>query len=565
MAEQKANSRRVLVIGWDGGTLDLAGPWIKAGHLPTLARLQAEGAAGPLRSVLPVLSPSAWTSFATGVNPGRHGIYDFAQRAPDSYRLRLITAADVKAPTLWRLLSDAGKRVVVVNVPMTYPPEPVNGVMVTGLGTPDRQVFTFPAALSEDLRANGYRVNKTVFYRPGAEAAFLKDTYDQTQRVADAALDLLTGREWDFGMVVFRDTDELAHFLWKHMDASHPEHNPATDPPFRNALLDYYKYLDTLTAKLIEAAGPETDIIVMSDHGMGPLYKDVYLNEWLRQQDLLATRVDLKRPQGGRLAQLGLTSSNVSRLLQSIGLARFERWLRLTMGTSKRWLPANNRASFPDAIDWARTKAYSYGYHGQLFLNVKGREAEGVVEPGEDYANRRAAIKHALEQLVDPEDKQPVVSNIILQEDAFNGPYAANGPDLVIVMRDLAYITRHGYEFSGKQGYIFNTPASHESGSHRHNGMVFLHGSGFASRPSLTNCSILDLAPTIMQLFGLRVPEQMEGAALIHNIRDETLANIPPDRYDTSQPAIVLPEAAELTEEDEKELSDRLKNLGYLE
>jgi predicted AlkP superfamily phosphohydrolase/phosphomutase len=448
---------------------------------------------------------------------------------------------------------------------MTYPPEPVNGVMVTGLGTPDRQVFTFPAALSDDLRSNGYRVNKSVFYRPGAEAAFLKDTYDQTQRVADAALDLLVGREWDFGMVVFRDTDELAHFFWKHMDASHPEHNPAIDPPYRNALLDYYKYLDTLTGKLIEAVGPETDIIVMSDHGMGPLYKDVYLNEWLRQNDLLATRVDLKQPQGGRLAQLGLTSSNVSRLLQSIGLARFERWLRLTMGTSKRWLPANNRASFPEAIDWSRTQAYSYGYHGQLFLNVKGREAEGVVEPGESYFGRRAAMKRALEELIDPEDKKPVVSDIIFQEDAFNGPYAVNGPDLVIVMRDLAYITRHGYEFGGRPGYIFNKPASHESGSHRLHGMVFLHGSGFGGGVDISNCSILDLAPTIMQLFGLSVPEQMEGAPLVHNVGLGNSVDVTMDRYEASRAGSALPEAAELTEEDEKELSERLKNLGYLE
>jgi predicted AlkP superfamily phosphohydrolase/phosphomutase len=572
VTEVQNASRRLLVIGWDGATLDLAGPWIKAGLLPTLARLQKQGAAGRLKSVLPVLSPAAWTSFTTGVNPGRHGIFDFAQRAPDSYDLRLVTARDIKAPTLWRILSDAGRRVIVVNVPMTYPAETVNGTMITGLGTPERQVFTYPAELSQTLRSKGYRVNKTVFYRPGAEAAFLKDTYDFTQRVADAALDLLGHEPWDFGMVVFRDTDEMSHFFWKHMDSTHPAHNSATDAPFRNALLEYYQYLDRLTGQLVELAGPDTDIIIMSDHGMGPLYKDVYLNEWLRQRGDLTARIDLGKGGGGSLGRLGLTTSNVSKLLQRSGLARFERWLRASLGNNKRLLPANNRAVFPDAIDWSRTDAYSYGYHGQVFLNVKGREPDGIVEPGQDYDKLRAEIQEALLNLIDPEDNKPVVTDIIPQEVAFHGPYARFGADLVIVMRDLAYITRHGFEFAGKTGSIFSRPVSHESGGHRQYGMVFLYGKSFRAAAPIDACSILDLAPTILHIMGVAPPQSLDGDILYKCLSAASTADVSDygltGSTDTSMPAapagLQTDSPPVLSEADEEELSERLRNLGYL-
>jgi len=572
VTEERNAARRLLVIGWDGATLDLAGPWIKAGLLPTLARLQEQGAAGRLKSVLPVLSPAAWTSFATGVNPGRHGIFDFAQRAPDSYSLRLVTSRDIKAPTLWRILSDAGKRVIVVNVPLTYPAETVNGTMITGLGTPERQVFTYPPQLSQTLRSGGYRVNKTVFYRPGAEAAFLSDTYDFTQRVSDAALDLLSHEQWDFGMVVFRDTDEMSHFFWKHMDASHPAHNPSTDAPFKNALLEYYQYLDRQTGRLIESVGADTDIVIMSDHGMGPLYKDVYLNEWLRQRGDLAARVDLDRAPGGLLGQVGLTGANVSALLQRSGLARFERWLRASLGSKIRLLPANNRAVFPDAIDWPRTRAYSYGYHGQIFLNVKGREPVGTVDTGQDYDKLRSQIRESLQKLVDPEDLKPVVTDIIPQEQAFHGPYAHMGADLVIVMRDLAYITRHGFEFSGQTGLVFSRPVSYESGGHRQFGMVFLYGKSFHSGVSLNACSILDLAPTILHILGVAPPERMDGDILYDHLSDTLKSDRAPststspsdDREQPYQADSKADDQVALSDDDEKELSDRLRNLGYL-
>lgn len=566
MSDSTNQRNPVLVIGWDGATLDLAMPWIKAGRLPVLQKLLETGGGGRLRSVLPVLSPSAWASFATGVNPGRHGIFDFAQRTLGRYDLRLITARDVKAPTLWRLLSDAGKRVAVINVPMTYPAEPVNGIMITGLGTPDRQVFTYPPALTDQLRARGYHVNKTTFYRPGGEAEFLKETYETTQQVAEIALETLRQEPWDFFMVVFRDTDEMAHFFWKHMDSSHPSHNPSTDSQYADALLNYYQYLDRLTGQLIEAAEPGTNVIIMSDHGLGPLYKDVYLNEWLRQNRQLSLITQANHGYRQLLARTGLTRSNVSRFLQRAGLASFERSLRAALGNKKNLLPANNRASFPDAIDWLHTRWYSYGYHGQLFLNVSGREPQGVVQQGAQYRQLRDEMEQQLSHMTDPEDGLPVVSSIVPQELAFSGPYSELGADLVVIMRDMSYITRHGYEFTEAKGLIFDKPTTFESGSHRVDGLLFFSGKRFnVVGPTVTH-SIMDLAPTILSILNVPIPKHMEGS-LLHNELADDIKSRSESYYDyvSNSPLGQTQSNITLSPDEEAELTNRLKSLGYLD
>lgn len=556
---------RVIVIGLDGATLDLALPWIQAGYLPVLKKMLEQGGGGRLRSVLPVLSPSAWASFATGVNPGRHGIFDFVERAPDSYQLRLITARDLKAPTVWRLLSDAGRRVAVINVPVTYPPEPVNGVMITGLGTPDRQVFTYPPELSNKLRSQGYQVNKSTFYRPGGEDAFLKEVYEVTQQVADTALNILRQEPWDFFMVVFRDTDEMAHFFWKHMDSSHPAHRPLVDEQYSNALLNYYQYLDQITGQIIDAAGQDVNVLIMSDHGLGPLYKDVFLNEWLRQKHLLSVNSRGTSSQK-TLARLGFTRSNISHSLQRMGLISFERSLRSALGNKKNLLPAHNRAVFPDAIDWQHTFWYSYGYHGQLFLNVQQREPSGIVIRTEQYDQLRSRMEQMLSELVDPEDGKPVVSEVIRQEEAFSGPYAERGADLVVMMRDLAYITRHGYEFTERNGEVFSRPTTFESGSHRLDGLFFFLGPDFRSCGLVPTRSIMDLAPTILLLLDVRRPNHIEG----HLLDSEMTERAPQDLdegydYYAHAPANASSTNATLTTEEEQELVTRLKNLGYLE
>ena len=164
---------KLLVIGLDGATMDLIEPWAREGKLPVLAGLLQHGSYGRMQSVLPVLSSAAWTSFMTGMNPGKHGFYDFVKRAPDSYRLRPVHREQMRGQSLWKILSLVGRKVIVLNVPMTYPPEAVNGAMISGLGTPNYKTFTYPAELTQELLNRGYSVNNQLAFRSGEEQAYI--------------------------------------------------------------------------------------------------------------------------------------------------------------------------------------------------------------------------------------------------------------------------------------------------------------------------------------------------------------------------------------------------------
>ena len=561
----EANVRnRLLVIGYDGATWDLAEGWAKAGKLPALAQLMARGGYGPLRSVMPILSPAAWASFATGVQPGKHGIFDFVQRAQGDYRLRPVTARDMKTPAFWTLASQAEKRVAVVNVPMTYPATEVNGVMITGLGTPDQRPFTFPAELSTDLRARGYRLNRTLFYEPGREEAYLRDVYEMTDRLADTALDLFCQEPWDLFVVVFRDLDEVSHYFWKHMDAAHPQHDPQADPQYADVILKFYQHLDAQLARFVEAAGPDVDLVLLSDHGFGPLYKDVFLNEWLKQEGLLTTVAPSRSLLQRALLRIGFTRQRISRALQGMGLAGFERRLRSSLGDRLELFPAHDRAVFPGAVDWTHTRAYSFGYHGQIFINLRGREPQGIVEPGQDYEETLALLEAKLTALRDPADGRPVVTRLIRGRELFGDAIQQGAPDLVLLMRDLAYITRQGYEFGAAPGVVFQQPATFESGSHRENGIAVLAGPHFRQHAWQEPYAITDLAPTALLLLGVPALAQMDGRVLREQLaldaQEMTLVDRPAAAFVAPN---VFAEAI-LSPEEEDELTDRLRKLGYL-
>lgn len=565
MSNETGERNRLLVVGYDGATWDLAEGWAKAGKLPTLARLMEQGGHGPLRSVMPVLSPAAWASFATGVQPGRHGIFDFAERAQGDYRLRLVTARDVESPTFWSLASNAGKRVAVINVPMTYPAVEVNGLMVTGLGTPDQRSFTYPVELGAQLKERGYRVNRVVFYEPGREEAYLRDVYEMTDRLADTALDLFCQEPWDLFVVVFRDLDEVSHYFWKHMDSAHPQHDPAADAKYADEILKFYQHLDRQLARFVEAAGPDVDVVLVSDHGFGPLFKDVFLNEWLKAEGLLLTAARTEPFLQRALLRAGFTRRRVSHFLQSAGLATFERRLRTLLGNRLDLFPAHDRAVFPGAIDWGRTRAYSFGYHGQIFINLRGREPQGIVEPGQDYESTLALLEEKLGALVDPVDGQPVVTRMMRGRELFGDAVDRGAPDLVLLMRDLAYITRQGYEFGAVPGVVFQQPASFESGSHRENGIAVFAGPHFVHQAWHAPYAITDIAPTLLHLLGVPAFTHMDGRILREQLMPLVQEPLSSSGQETTalEPAS-MPVEPVLSEEEEDELADRLRRLGYL-
>ncbi|MEM4724031.1 MAG: alkaline phosphatase family protein [Candidatus Hadarchaeum sp.] len=552
---------RVMVIGLDGATLDLIEPWVQAGHLPVLASLMRSGGYSRLRSVFPVVSSAAWATFMTGTNPGKHGVFDFVYREAGSYRLRPVNRQHIAMPSLWRLLSEQGRRVGVLNVPITYPPEQVNGFIVSGLGTPDFKCFTYPPELGNRLLQNGYRVNRRVYYPWGNEEAFLRDTYEITERLTTTALSLLAESTWDFFMVVYRDTDNIAHGFWHHMDPSHPDHDPVQSACYRNVILDFYRRLDGYLGDLIAAAGHNTAVFIISDHGLGPLYKEVFLNEWLHQRGYLVPRPLPFHRQF--LSRVGLTRENISRLLRWAHLGRLERMVKDLLGDRIFILPRTGWSDFSDGIDWPRTRAYSFGYQGQIYINLAGREPQGIVAPGGEYEALREELCQALRELRDPEDGQPVVDRIYKREEIYWGPNLFRAPDLVVVMRNFAYITRLGYEFSSQSGQIFGPSRIRESGGHRLDGVLIAAGPGITRATEERPVAWLgDVMPTILHLLGCAIPEFVDGRVLREWLVPD-LADRPVLTYQWMPPDSGLAGGG-LTASEEEEILGRLSDLGYL-
>jgi predicted AlkP superfamily phosphohydrolase/phosphomutase len=549
--------KKVLVIGLDGATLDLVKPWVKEGKLPNMARIMQQGAYGPLRSVIPPISPPAWTSIITGQNPGRYGIYDFVMREPDDYRLQSARRDLSQLRTVFGILSQAGKRVGVVNVPLTYPPEKVNGFMVSGLKAPPHGNWTYPIDLQKRLQDQGYWINLRESYHRGEnEGAFIKEMLDTAEMRAQTTLALMDEIDWDFFMVVFRGTDD-ALMLWHLHDPTHPLHDPDLAQQFGDGIEHVYRTLDHYIGKLMDKAGSETNTLIVSDHGGGPVYKAVYLNNWLHEHGWLQFKRQGPVTSGikGVLRQLGLTRDAGWKFLSPHNLARVKK----VFPALSQWVPEST-PTMAEVVDWERTQAYSFGYIGQIYINLQGREPQGIVAPGEEYEHLIGQIEEALLAWKEPDDGAPIVDAVYRKNELYSGPYLDRAPDLCVIMRDVSYVTHMGQEFTAQSSL---GPPSY-TGTHRLDGLFMALGDDIQPGGQVNGASLVDIVPTILYLLDLPVPTDVDGQILADAL-SSTLLNERPIRLDEQkeiQPSEFMPD--DWTAEDEKKMVEHLKDLGYL-
>ena len=558
-------ARKTLVIGLDGAPYELIEQWSQSGNLPHLAKLIERGCFGVLQSTIPVHSPTAWASFLTGMNPGKHGVFDFVRREEDSYELRVVRADQITGASLWHLLSEHGRTVGIMNVPMTYPPEPVNGFLLSGLGTPDYVPYSFPPEMSEVLTQEGYRVNKKFFFTADRQDEWLEDIHAITEIRGKDGRTIDAGATLGFFMVVFRNSDEICHFYWHHMDETHPDHDPNAPDRYKTAIRDLYQQIDQWVGRIVETAGEDVNVLIMSDHGAGPLYRDVFLNEWLIEKGWLKLK---EEPVGQQrwfnlVRRLGLTRENISDTLTRANLHRLEVLIKQVLGDRIRVLPRDERPEFLNAVDWAQTRAYSFGYYGQIFINLKGREPEGIVEPGAEYENLRKRIAQEMHELINPEDGLAVVDRVYFKEELYEGSYLQEAPDLLAIMRGFTYMTRKGYEFADQRGVLFREPYTKETGSHRLEGILIAAGPDIRVSQTLPTRRIQDLAPTLLYLQHCPIPESMDGKIINEILAANFISKNQPQyeaRPITSRGAAKDSWSAEA----EAEIADRLKKLGYL-
>jgi predicted AlkP superfamily phosphohydrolase/phosphomutase len=553
----------VLVIALDGATFDVIEPMIANGELPNLSRWIREGRSAPLPSVSPPVTFPAWSSFMTGRPPGEHGIFDFSQKVPGEYRLRFVNATDREAPSIFRRVSEVGGSVLVLGLPATHPPEELDGLLVCGFDAPvstgtDARSASDPdlyreiaarvgpwmrPALNESAKASDFheRAISTLLDRVDRKLDFALEALGQLRAQNEGALPALT-------MIVFSESDTAGHHYWRDHDPDSPRHVRNASDTRQDALRDVYRRLDSACGDLRKAAGEDVLCVVLSDHGMGGASnKIVHLNRYLAEVGLLQRREGL-----------GRFIDRAARSLRDLALAWLPASIAQQLFRRARAAAAEleSRARF-GGFDWSRTLAFSEEANTNpgIWINVAGREAQGIVAP-EDYEEVRERVLKELGAWRLPSGK-PVIARALRREDVHPGRFTDRAPDIVI---ELALDDGYGLSLvptpwaeGGDQGSgipSLRVLASHESaggrgrgmnGTHRSDGIWIATGPGADTREAPTR---LDrVAPWLAHAMGLAWEDSEAGSAGLGSGRDAVV-------YD---------------EEEEAMVAERLRALGYLE
>lgn len=536
---------KVLMLGLDGVTYSVLRPAFEAGHMRRLASLLDRGAQGTLTSTVPPYTPPGWTSIFTGVNPGRHGIFGFmlgnAQRHEGLVRLDRVAV-----PALWNVANAQGRRVGLFNVPMTYPPPPVDGFAVSGMLTPEAggatpEGFTQPEGLAAELTAaaGSYAIDIEVDYERDWRSTDIIERLSRNLAVKRDALRHLLDAHGDVQVLfaVLEAPDRLMHVHYKYIDPRCEHYRRPEAEAIRERVWRFFDEMDEVVGDLLSWAGEEGWVVTMSDHGFGPKDKVVNVNLALRQWGLLQV-------------------SGAGALGGSGGARRMARKVKRVVPKAA-WKRAKGVAH--GAIDWSRTKAFASPNPQQgIYVNLRGREPHGIVDPA-DYEAVRAEIVARFQALTDPDDGRPVLDRIYRREEVMEGPAAEGAPDLFPVCRAYSYELSDGLFSPSEITDYRDLPR----GFHHMDGIFGIAGPGVAVRDGL-RASLYDIAPTALYLAGCRLPE-MDGRVLTELLPEELVRQRP-----VVIEAMELPAAGEgasaapYSEEEEAQIEESLRNLGYL-
>ena len=565
-----------MIVGLDAATWDLAKPWVAEGHMPNLARVMSEGTSGSFQSVLPPITPPAWTSFTTGKNPGKHGIFHFMETKPDSYALSYTNATSRRTRTVWKILNEAGITTGICNVPFTYPPEPLLGYQTSGMDTPsEKSPFLHPPELREelekmigkplqlDVRFLGFMTNDE---RRRSVLDEMRQLDEQWTRVG---LHLLQHRTQDVMMFVFMSIDTVQHYFWQFMDETHFLYDPAAKAKFGNAVRDVYARLDATLGKFLEYADADTSVFVVSDHGGGPVSdRTVYLNRYLAQIGLLHYRKSTANPlqKAARAVLRGIYN-----VLRSNLSSRQKVWLADLM-PALRDKAETSYTSFTE-IDWERTQAFCsevLASPPSIWINLKGQRPQGIVDPA-DYENVRNKVMVKLAELKDPRTGEPVIKRVLKREEAFHGPFASEAADLILDWWETSlFSTSPSFPDQTNEPAVVitekrPTAGSEWGGTHRLHGILVAKGPHFKRGAEIAGARLIDFAPTLLYLLGQPVPRDMDGKVLADLFQPDYLQSHP-IRYDDEKENFQAPASrGEYSKEEAAQVEDRLKALGYIE
>lgn len=364
--------KKTVVIGLDGTPYSLIQKLVQQGTCPNLSRLVTVGSLREMRSTHPAVSSVAWTSFMTGVNPAKHGIFGFVDRIPHTYDIYYPNSVHVMSKTIWDLLGNYGKRSIVINVPSTYPASEMNGILIAGFVAIDLARATFPKSIIPVLRKMGYKIDVDTQLIHESEDDLLNDLFLTLEKRIHTILHFIKNEAFDLFIGVFTETDRLHHFFWKYLEK--------TNPKYSHLFFDCYRKIDTAIGEIVKNIDNDTTFILLSDHGFCMLKREIHLNHWLKEERFL----HFKKIPPKSLSDIGSGS-----------------------------------------------KAYCLD-PGRIYVNLKGREPNGCIEYGNEYEQLRNIIISRLKEIKDPVTRTNIVDKIHKREDIYCGKYFDRAPDLVI-------------------------------------------------------------------------------------------------------------------------------------
>jgi len=550
-------TNQTVLIGLDGATFSVLDPLMDDGVqnvvlpdrceasavMPFLKEFVASGIRAELHSVIPALTPPAWTSLATGRGPGGHGIFDFFRKeAPDSHHIRFMTSRDLRCETVWEMVSRHGLRATVLNYPLTFPPPSIEGNVVPGGWMPWRQLRLgcHPQGLYDRLKAlpgfNPRDLAMDMSHEEKALEGCEQDEYEEwitlhirrEQQWFNVLRHLMQEDPTELTVIVFDGVDKLQHLCWRFLD---PAYEYTISQPWehrvRERCLDYFRQLDNLLAEIVRLAGPEATVVLASDHGFGSQVRTFFVNAWLEQLGYLAW------------AEGKALRASESQVLGMGQLARHAY-----------------------ALDWERTQAYAPMPSGNGIHIVRADKGHVGGVSDAEYGALRARLIEELYSLRDPASGEPVVREVWKREEVFAGPDLELAPDLTLELEDGGLVSI----------LASDTPVSarpEPGGSHRPEGIFIVRGPGIQQGGRLPELSILDVAPLLLYSMNLPIPEDMEGRVPTEALESVVLQARPVQIAAPSEPAVVEPPPPPigpvLDEEAEAEILRRLQALGYVE
>lgn len=448
-----AMAEKILIVGVEGVSLNLLNEWLDEGELPHIAKILEEGSIINLTTPLPLVSPVTWTSFATGKNPGEHGIFGWEQCNPYTYRKYIPLADDIKEKTFWQILSENGKRVIVINAYLTYPPKPINGIIISGMPTPS--LATYPPELKKKLEKMGYKVEAKGYVDTPKEE-FLRDLERTMKKRGEVALELLKSEEWDLFFVLFPEIDRLQHSLWGELERKKG----------KETILKFYRLLDGIIGNLTEEVG-NASVLIISDHGFRKVKKRFHINQWLLRKGYLKLKFTPRN----------LVNSFLLRactLLKQTGLSDIFLKIFKKGGKTK---------PLEFEIDWENTKAFSCAFYDPgIYINPLF-EKEKIKEQ----------LRKELLRIKDPLTHKNVIKKVYTKEEIYSGKYLDYAPDILILPNEN-YEVVGAFTFAG----LFESKLK-ERGTHAFGGFLILNRK---SEPK--NIPIEEVEHFILNFFGLK-------------------------------------------------------------